>query len=109
MIVRRPADRRHWSGVRSPSAFSLMTAILLLGALLGVGSVTGTFSLRPIAIIALVTQLVAAYGLMTGGVRLLSVCSIFAGLWLIYFPLRLLVITFGGPSPYYQPVVNAAQ
>jgi hypothetical protein len=40
--------------------------------------------------------------------RTLCISSVFAVLWIIYFPLRLLVLAFGEPSPYYFPAVIAA-
>src|ERR1700674_983682 len=69
---------------------------------------TGLTSSREVAVAAFVLQLFTAYEIIRVRRRLLSISSVFAVLWLIYFPLRLLVITFGGPLPYYFPAVRAA-
>src|SRR5438477_132672 len=70
-----------------------------LVAALAFGAPTGLLSLREVAVIAVATQLVTAYQIARVRERTLSISSVFAVLWLIYFPLRLLVITFGEPSP----------
>jgi hypothetical protein len=79
----------------------LVTAVFLAGS-------AGLLSLQGVAIASFGIQLLTAYQIIRVRDRALSISSAFAVLWIIFFPLRLLVITFGGPSVYYFPSVNAA-
>ena len=83
-----------------------LLAVLVAAMFLAVS--TGLTSLREVAVASFVLQLFTAYEITRVRSRLLSISSVFAALWIIYFPLRLLVITFGGPLPYYFPSVKAA-
>jgi len=82
--------------------------LAILVVALAFGGVTGLLFLREVAVVAFVIQLLTAYQLTRVHERTLSIASVFAALWIIYFPLRLLVITFGEPSPFYFPSVRAA-
>ena len=82
--------------------------LCIASAILPITAAMDLLSLQGIAVIASVLQLVTAYAIVRSGERAVSVSSAFAVLWMAYFPLRLLVITFGGPSPYYFPAVDAA-
>jgi hypothetical protein len=64
--------------------------------------------LREVALISFAVQLLTAYQMIRVRDRMLSISSIFAVIWVIYFPLRLLVITFVGTSSYDFPAVIAA-
>lgn len=99
----RPKSIGQWASLRvAPWVLGILVVALAFGGL------TGLFSLREVAVIAFAIQLVTAYELTRVHERTLSVASLFAVLWIIYFPLRLLVITFGEPSPFYFPSVRAA-
>src|SRR5438309_12075114 len=87
--------------------FSPWVLAYVVGVLIFAGT-TGVLSLRQVAVIAFAIQLVTAYQLTRVHERTLSIASVFAALWIIYFPLRLLVITFGEPSPFYFAAVRAA-
>lgn len=84
--------------------------LLLTGlvSVLAVGGLTGSFSLREVALVAFSIQVLTAYEIIRARERILSISSAFGVIWLIYFPLRLLVLTFLGPSPYDFPAVVAA-
>jgi hypothetical protein len=76
-------------------------ALAYFVGILALAGETGALSLREVGALAFVIQLFTAY-------ETLAISSVFAVLWIIYFPLRLLVITFGGPSPFYFPSVRTA-
>jgi hypothetical protein len=99
----RPKSTGQWADLRlAPWVLAILVVALAFGGL------TGLLSLREVAVIAFAIQLVTAYQLTRVHERTLSIASMFAALWIIYFPLRLLVITFGEPSPFYFPSVRAA-
>lgn len=94
------------------SAGQLAIAVVLLAlgvALLVLGADGGVLSLQATAIGALSLQLVATICVIQASHPRLSISSAFAVAWLIYFPLRLLVIVTRGPSPYdFAPVQSAS-
>lgn len=80
---------------------------LLVAALFLAGS-AGILSVQEVAVASFVIQTLTAYQIIRVRERALSISSIFAGLWIIYFPLRLLAIIFGGQSLYDFPPVRTA-
>jgi hypothetical protein len=102
-------SRRAAVGPQQALRHVVIAAIILFFALvLGLTRSSVSLPLREVAIVACVAQAFVAYGIARLGPRLLSVSTLFAALWIVYFPLRLLIITLGGPSVYYFPAVNAA-
>src|ERR1700687_4964100 len=106
-VVTTPQTRPRFSRQRVDlRAAAWLLAILVVA--LAFGGLTGILSVREVAVVAFAIQLLTAYQIIRVRDRTLSISSVFAVLWVIYFPLRLLVITFGEPSPYYFPAVRAA-
>jgi hypothetical protein len=99
----RPTAAGHRGDLRvAPWVLAVLVVALAFDAL------TGILSVREVAVVAFGIQLVTGYLIIRVRDRTLSISSVFAVLWIIYFPFRLLVITFGEPSPYYFPAVRSA-
>jgi len=106
-VVATSQTRTTSSGRRADLPLAPWLLAVLVVAL-AFGGLTGLLSLREVAVVAFVIQLLTAYQLTRVHERTLSIASVFATLWIVYFPLRLLVITFGEPSPFYFLSVRTA-
>lgn len=86
----------------------LIAVTLCVCVTVAITTIAISWTLREISIVGFALQLVMTFVIARRSHRLLSLSTVFAGLWIIYFPLRLTVITWGGPSPYDFPAVANA-
>lgn len=84
-----------------------VAAPLLPAALLSAVGAGASFSLNEIAIASFAVQVVAALYLVKRlAPRTMSLLGLFAVVWLVYFPLRLALLTVSRRSPFYYDTVN---